>query len=107
MSTNNNDSGGLVVIVLAIAVWGLNAGWFYQTGQQWFDTCWQSINSKNPPATSAESTAWEQCGPRIQKALYDAGYVFGGNPEYAVTPELKAVDAACPNSFTEIPMSGV
>ncbi|MGE6497919.1 hypothetical protein [Cupriavidus metallidurans] len=107
MSNSSDSSGVIVVIVLAVAAWGVNAGWFYQTGQQWFDTCWASINLKKPAATAAEATAWQQCRPQTEKALYDAGYVFGGNPEYAVTPELKAVSAACPNNFTEIPMSGV
>ncbi|KVT57850.1 hypothetical protein [Burkholderia ubonensis] len=107
MSSKDDGTALGMVLIAGVVAWGLHAGWFYQTGQQWFDSCWASINSKNPPATAAEATAWMQCEPQTKKALFNAGYVFGGNPEYAVTPELKAVEAACPSNYSDIPMSGV
>lgn len=107
MSSNDSGSSALGVIVIAAAVaWGASKGWFYQTGQEWFDTCWASINTK-APTTAAEATAWAQCEPQTKKALFDAGYVFGGNPEHASTPELKALEASCPSNWTDIPLSGV
>lgn len=82
--------------------------YFYQTGQQWFESCWSYTKSTDhTPKSPAEESAWQQCEPEIRRALFDAGYIFGGNPDYAVTPELKAVEAACPNGWSEIPMSGV
>lgn len=98
----------VVWLVLLVAVgWALQKGWFYQTGQQWFDSCWASVNANGRSAASPEeATAWAQCGPVVDKALFDAGYVFSGNPQYAVIPQLHALAAACPSNYTDIPLAG-
>jgi hypothetical protein len=104
-----NESGfSWLIILLGLgAAYGSYNGWFYQTGQQWFDSCWSSIHSQGTAKTPAEAIAWQQCEPEAKGALFDAGYVFAGNPQYAATPELKAVNTACPSNFTDIPMGGV
>ena len=107
---SNNDSGSTALGALVIAAgvaYAAHSGWFYQTGQQWFDSCWSSINSKGPASSATEAIAWAQCEPQTKNALFDAGYIFSGNPEYAVTPELQAAIKACPSNFTDIPMAGV
>ena len=43
----------------------------------------------------------------MKRALFEAGYIFSGDPEYAVTPELKAVSRSCPSNFSNIPIGGV
>ncbi|PMS24535.1 hypothetical protein [Paraburkholderia rhynchosiae] len=71
---SNNDSGttalGFLVIAAGVAYAG-HSRWFYQTGQQWFDSCWSSINSKAPASSAAEAIAWVQCEPQTKTALCD------------------------------------
>ncbi|REE21198.1 hypothetical protein B0G71_4350 [Paraburkholderia sp. BL27I4N3] len=108
MSNSESGSTALGILVIAAGVaYAAHSGWFYQTGQQWFDSCWSSINSKAPASSATEATAWAQCEPQTKRALFDAGYIFSGNPQYAVTPELQAVTTACPSNFTDIPMAGI
>lgn len=98
---------GFWLILGIILAWVVHAGVFFQTGHQWFEACWAAQNAHRSAQSPEEAIAWAQCGPVAQRALYDAGYVFPGNPEYAVTPALKALANACPSSYTTIPLSGV
>ena len=97
---------GLIGIFLLF--WVLQSGILFQTGYQWHQACWLAQNSGNrSPQTAEEATAWAQCAPVARRALFEAGYLFSGNPEYAVTPALKALTQACPSSYSEIPVGGV
>ena len=79
---------------------------FYQTGQQWFDSCWALGNAKRNPATPQEAVAWKQCEPVTERAVYEAGFVFGGDPEKEITPAAKAITAACPSNWIDMPIGG-
>jgi hypothetical protein len=105
----NDGSAGVVWLVLIAAIaWGLQKGWVYQTGQQWFDSCWASVNSQtHTPTSPDEAVAWGKCEPEARKALFEGGYIFAGNPQNAATPQLKAVAAACPSNYTDIPLGGL
>src|ERR1700730_16194194 len=86
----------------------LHAEWFYQTGQQWFDTCWAKTNSDGrTPSTPEEAISSSQCEESSKRALFNAGYTFSGNPEYAVTPELKMIIAACTSNYSDVPIGGI
>jgi hypothetical protein len=95
------------VIIAGAVVWFLQSGIPYQTGQQWFYSCWASQHSRHPPINSNEAKAWARCTYVAKKALFDAGFVFSGNPKYAVTPSLKAIHNACPSNYSDIPIGGV
>lgn len=82
-------------------------GILYQTGHQWFESCWTQINEKRAPATPEEAIAWKQCEPVAEKAIYEAGFIFGGSPEKAQTAASKAVLDACPSNWTDVPIGGI
>ncbi len=99
---------GFIAAILAAAIaWMAHAGVFYQTGTQWFQSCWIAKHEKRSPATPDESIAWAKCEPTTQRAVFNAGFVLSGNPEYAVTPELKALGNACPSLYRDIPIAGM
>jgi hypothetical protein len=50
MKANNS---WIVLVVIAVVAWGLQKGWGYQTGQQWFNSCWMSVNGNNRPPFNA------------------------------------------------------
>lgn len=99
--------GFLFVVVLVVGAWMTHAGVFYQTGQQWFESCWTKTNQQRDPATPQEAVAWQQCEPLTMSAVYRAGFVFGGDPERELTPAAKAVTAACPSNWTDMPIGGI
>lgn len=82
-------------------------GIFYQTGKQWYDTCWSAKHSKDGPKSADEAAAWGKCEYVARKALFDKGFIFSGNPDNAVTPALKEVVESCPSNYSDIPLSGV
>ena len=97
---------GLVLVGLATMLAGCDNS--YQTGADWFHNCWNALHSKDgKPATPEEAIAWAKCAPTAERALYDAGYIIAGSPEYAVTPQLQAIGRACPSSWSDIPLFGV
>ncbi|MCO8590314.1 hypothetical protein [Burkholderia multivorans] len=88
--------------------WTLQKGWFYETGAQWFDSCWAQVHANGRSAsTPEEAVTWAQCEPIAQKAVYGAGYIFSGLPEKATTPQLKAIGTACPSNWTDMPLGGM
>jgi hypothetical protein len=97
----------LAVIVLAIAAWLDYKGVFFQTGNQWFQSCWTASNSNRPAENADEEVAWQQCGPVAERAIYNAGFVFGGDVGSAVTPAVQALDKVCPSNWTDVPLGGV
>ena len=97
---------GFLLVVAALSAALAYFGVFYQTGSQWFQSCWTAQHSNRAPTSPEESISWAQCGEVTQRALFDAGFIFAGNPTYAVTPELKAIVEACPSNYSDIPLSG-
>lgn len=99
---------GFIAIALAVAVaWMAHAGVFYQTGTQWFQSCWIAKHEKRSPVNPDESIAWAKCEPTTRRVVFSAGFVPSGNPEYAVVPELKAIGNACPSNYSDIPIFGM
>jgi len=58
----------------------------------------------NSPEQAAE---WATCDETAKTAVYRHGFVFAGNADYAVTPQLKAVRAACPSMYSDVPLTGI
>ena len=106
MDTKSDGSAVGILILVGLLAWAAHSGWFYQTGQQWFDTCWSAQNLTDGPKTPEEALARGQCKYNAEKALFAAGFVFSGNPEFSVTPELKATSDACPSNYKDVPIAG-
>jgi len=97
----------LSVLIVAIAIgWMVYAGAFFQTGAQWFQSCWVEQNEERKPATPDESIAWSQCESVAQRAVFGSGFVTSGRSEHATTPETKALANACPGSWSDVPIGG-
>ena len=98
---------GVFALIGVIAFgWMIHAGVFFQTGSQWFQSCWNEKHEQRMPATPEESIAWAKCEPVVERAVFGAGFVPSGNPAYATTRELKAISNACPNNYSDIPLFG-
>ena len=98
--------GFILVVLISLGVWLAQSGVFYQTGRLWFDSCWTLKNAKRDPLTPQEAIAWKQCEPVTEKAVYEAGFIFGGDPKKEITPAAKAITAACPSNWSDIPIGG-
>jgi hypothetical protein len=97
-----------VLIITAAAGWLCHRGTFYQTGAQFYSSCRQRMHANGREANSPEQAAeWATCDETAETAVYRHGFVFGGNPDYAVTPQLKAVRAACPSMYSGVPLTGI
>jgi hypothetical protein len=95
-------------LVLILIGFGLSyTGLFYQTGAQYYDVCWRKAHANGREPESPEQAArWSKCESTANAALFGAGFVFSGNPQYATTPQLKALIAACPSNYRDIPITG-
>jgi hypothetical protein len=83
-------------------------GLFYQTGAQYYDVCWKKMHANGKEPDSPELAAkWASCDTTTDDAFHGAGFIFAGNPIYAVSPQLKAVQRACPNGYSEVPIGGM
>jgi hypothetical protein len=98
----------LWLLIVAVAIAALcYSGVFYETGAQFYEACWQKSHAKGAEPGSPEQAArWASCESTADRALFGAGFIFAGNPTNAVTPQLKAVGAACPNAYNQIPVGG-
>jgi hypothetical protein len=97
--------GVLGLIVAVTVAWATYAGLFFQTGQQWFESCWTAQNSKRSPTTATESVAWKQCEPVAEGSAYKAGFVFVGTSQ--ITTPMQAVARACPSLWADVPIGGL
>jgi hypothetical protein len=103
----SSGSSPFWLILILIGLGLCYAGVFYQTGAQFYDTCWKKAHANGrEPDTPAQAAQWSACEETADAALFNAGFVFSGNREYAVTPLLKALVAACPSNYSDIPMVG-
>jgi hypothetical protein len=109
MGTRTSGSAGsLVIIAVIVGFLALGyAGVIYQNGGQYYATCWKKMHAKGAEADSPEQAAeWAKCEDTALAASYGEGFVFGGNPEFGVTPQLKAVEAACPSAWSDFAPEG-
>ncbi len=97
-----------VLIITAVAGWLCYRGTFYQTGAQFYSRCWQRMHANGREANSPEQAAeWATCDEAAKIAVYRHGFVFAGNRDYALTPQLKALRAACPSMDGDLPLAGI
>ncbi len=107
MASQSQSSFPFWLVVILIGLGLCYTGVFYQTGAQYYDTCWRKAHANGHDPDSPEQAArWSKCEATANAALFGAGFVFSGNPEYATTPQLKALIAACPSNYTDIPITG-
>ena len=103
------ESLGLAVLLLLlcgiVAAVAAQKGAFYTTGKQWFDSCWTAQNSKRQAASPDEAVSWGKCEKIASSAIYDAGFVFAGTD--SLTAPSRAVAAACPSGWSDLPLGGV
>ena len=97
-------SSASVIFAAVVLGWMVHAGVFFQTGSQWFQSCWTEQNAKRKPATAEESINWAKCEKVTLRAVFGAGFVPAGNP--VTTPETKALADACPRNWYDIPIGG-
>jgi hypothetical protein len=88
----------------------------YLTGYGYAELCWEATQIKSPEtskdfkdvmAKAKFNDRAKQCELIANKAMFGRGYVTAGNPDYAVTPELKEIQKYCPNSFNQLPIFGL
>jgi hypothetical protein len=107
MTKTASDWSRLWLLVIPIGLALCYSGAFYQTGAEFYGTCWKKAHANGREADSPEQAAqWAACEETANAALYNAGFIYAGNPEYSVTPQLKAVEAACPSSYSDLPIGG-
>lgn len=89
----------VLVGAVSLAVFLCNQGAFYQTGAQYYDTCWQKAHAGDKEANSPQqAAAWATCDDTANEAIYTAGFVFAGDDEHSITPAFRAVQNACPTA---------
>lgn len=90
----------LFAITAAIALgWMVHTGMFFQTGNQWFQSCWTQVYGEREPATPNEAVAWSKCDLLTERAFYGSGFVPMGSVFDVGTPEVDALYSACPSKF--------
>jgi hypothetical protein len=120
----------LLLIVVAVGSTAILAyyGLFYETGRQWNEACWakraaekakdKAANAAaakgielrpddfgDPQGANAQQDAqWRLCELMSRRAIYQAGFIFAGNPE--VDRNASTVVQSCPSSWTQVPMAG-
>jgi hypothetical protein len=100
------SAGWLILIALVIGLPLCYFGVFYETGAQFYQSCWEKAHAIDSEPSSPEQAArWAQCERAAEPALFADGFIFAGAPEYAVTPQLRAIQLACP-SRGQIPLTG-
>jgi hypothetical protein len=107
----------LALIAFLLAVLSLiYFNFFYLTGYGYAELCWKATQVKS----SEKSTDFKdvitrakfneqskQCELIANRAMFGRGYVIAGNPDYAVTTELKEIQKYCPKGFNELPFLGL
>jgi hypothetical protein len=105
-STSRSSIIGILIAAVSFACLCYN-GMFYRTGAQFYDTCWQKVHANGKEPNSPQQAAnWSVCEDTADAALYGAHFIFAGIPDNLVTPQLKAVGAACPSNAYDRPIGG-
>ena len=97
--------------VIAIGLWTLSEGYFYQTGSNWFSECWERSraaseqkNFEDPRASnSSQAIAWAQCEAKSYEVTYDIGFVFAGKPKNQNDLAGYELEIACPSTWNDVP----
>jgi hypothetical protein len=78
----------------------LKSNVFYQTGQEWFETCWKVKNIKDfKPENALEAVKWAKCEATAENAVYSAGLVTLGSAPAGLPDKIKAVFETCPSEW--------
>jgi hypothetical protein len=65
----------LITAAIFSLLLALQSNFLYQTGEDWFETCWAVKNTKDAkPATAKEAIKWAQCESVASEAVYGAGF---------------------------------
>lgn len=105
----------LVVSFISSLLVLINFNILYMTGYGYAEYCWSAQQKQKTDTPkdfrevirqAKEQIKAKQCDLIADRALFGRGYIMAGNPQYAVTPELKAIQEACPNAWNEIPALG-
>jgi hypothetical protein len=84
----------LVLLISAGLLWLCHSGSLYQTGAQYYQTCWDYEHPKQEGLASADQAAqWATCKETAQAASYGAGFVFSGNPARRYPSDLLSLRA--------------
>lgn len=113
---NPDPDGYDVPILLAILAAAALAysGVFYDTGQQYDETCWakkakaneKPLDLEEPKASSpSQAIMWAKCEVETQRAVYRGGLIFAGRADDS-DREAVALVKACPSSWSDVPMGG-
>ena len=104
----------LALGLLVGGVWLMQCGLIYQTGAQWYDSCWRStrggLSDKPSPATPAEAKAWSACEAQADQAFHDAGLVWTKRLFLADPVDhlpFAGILKACPSIWRDQPMGGM
>jgi hypothetical protein len=102
-----------VVLLGSVARVLAYSGFFYVTVSQWCDACYEKkfqhskqLSPGDEPTTpdSRKAIIWGQCERLSNLGIYNAGLIFGGNPDYDAG--AKALGKSCPSSWLEVPLAG-
>lgn len=101
-----------LVIAVVFVVLALN-GLLYQTGEQWYQSCWQKLYSTEgwqepKPTTPEQAAAWNQCQLLAEKVTYDQGIIFTSywSEKDLSTSKYKEVHLNCPSELEDVPSGG-
>ena len=102
-----------VAAIAGVAVlWALQSGVFYQTGTQWFHSCWAKMEAtpnlfrEAHPANEIQAVDWAACDLKAGQAIYRVGLIVTWFPDGAPNSDAKELQTACPDGFREIPFGG-
>jgi len=105
------EAQGCVILLLLlcgfVAAFAADQGMFYTTGKQWFDSCWTAQHSKRQAASPEEAVSWGKCEKTAAFAVFEAGFMFADDPGQSITGPARAVAAACPSSWSDLPIGGI
>lgn len=102
----------VIVALLAGGLWAVHAGLFYQTGYQWYESCWnkrkaaidQKTVSDPKASTPQEGAAWARCELLAEEVTYNLGFVFTGLGWG--DRDVVELHKACPSSWSDVPGGG-
>jgi hypothetical protein len=100
----------LLILLVAVAAWAAREGFFYTTGSQFYEGCWQrQVEEKKAALGDAqargpkEAALWASCTPLVAQAMDDVGFVLGSSAENAPA-DAKALAADCPDRYKDLPV---
>jgi len=102
-----------ILTLLTAIIWLIYQGTFYQTGRQWYHSCWQKYNATTEwfaepqPKSPEEAANWAQCTKLADEVTYGNGMVFTSNPVDENDKVGIALAKACPAPWSDYPINGI